>query len=551
MKKFWLKSYPTLVPKVFKESTSTLLDFFEEVFTQYKDLPMIESMGKKLSYNEVKKLSDKFAAYIQNITNLKSGDRVAIQMPNILQYPIVAIGCIKAGLVIVNINPLYTSYEMEKQLVDAKVKGIIILENFASKLDSIISKINIENIFITRFGDFLGSFRGFFANFFIKYIKGIYSDHSIKKFISLKKIFIKKNLVYKKPLLSTSSIVSIQYTGGTTGILKGAILSHKNILANIEQMCHWIGYRVKKGEEVVMTALPLYHIFSFSLNFLTSMKIGARNILIPNPRDMNSFLKSIKNKKVSIITGVNTLFDSMMKNENFSKVDFSNLKITISGGMNLSKSISEKWKNLTGNDIVETYGLTEASPAAIGSPFDGTHRNGSIGLPIPGTDIKILDDKNLSVDIGTPGNLFIKGPQVMKGYWRNKEETKKVLVDGWLNTGDIAVMDADGFITIVDRKKELINISGFNVFPSEIENVISMHSGVEEVAVTGFHYSELRDDIFAFVVKKDEDLTERNVLNHCRKYLTNYKIPHKIIFVDALPKSPLGKVLKRLLEKPM
>lgn len=546
----WLQLYPKEVPKTIKlDSNSTLISLFEEAFLKYKNLPMMENMGKVLRYKDVDRLSQNFASYIQNFTPLKPGDHVAIQLPNILQYPVAAIGLIRAGMVVVSINPLYTPYEMEKQITDAKVKAIIILENFADKLTTVLEKVKIETVIVAKVGDMLGTVKGGFINFILKNVKKIIPKYKLPqsiKFNDVLKLGRKKN--FTRYETESSAVAFIQYTGGTTGSSKGAMLTHRNIVANIEQGKAWLCNKLKEGKETMITALPLYHIFALTGNMFTMIKIGAHNVLVTNPRNMKSFIKDLKRRNFTCLFGVSTLFNALMQEKKFSKMNFSSLKVVMAGGMSLTDKVAAKWEEITGVPIVEAYGLTETSPAVIGNPFDGKHKQGYVGIPIPNTTAKVVDENGNTVEYGTPGNLLLKGPQIMKGYWENPEETANVLKDGWLFTGDIAIMEKDGFIKIVDRKKDMINVSGFNVYPNEIENIIDLHPKVKEVAAIGVPYNEFRDTIKVFIVKKDESLTEEEVLTHCKQYLTAYKMPKTVEFRSDLPKSNVGKILRRVLK---
>lgn len=547
----WLINYPSEVPKTLTiDSKATLVDLFEGAFAKYRDLPVMESMGKVMKYGELDRLSQNFAAYLQNYTKLKAGDHVAIQLPNLLQYPVAAIGFMRAGMVLVSLNPLFTPYEMESKLKDANVKAIVILENFAHKLEQILARVNLQTIITTEVGDMLGVAKKHLVNFTLKHIKKVVPNHSLPEAVSFSKaINLGKRLAFRKIKLESSQTAVIQYTGGTTGVSKGAMLSHANIVANVEQMKVWLCNKLNEGKETVVTAIPLYHIFAFTVNLVTMIKLGAKNILVANPRDMKSFIKDLLKHRITCITGVTTLFNALLSHKNFLKIDFSRLKMTMSGGMSLSETVAKKWEKLTGNPVIEAYGLTETSPGVIGNPFNGTHKLGTVGMPIPNTDAKIVDEFGNITPTGTAGDLLVKGPQVMQGYWQNQAETDNVLKDGWLYTGDIATMDADGFIKIIDRKKDVINISGFNVYPNEIEEVISMHQKVYEVAAIGLRQDEFREKIKVFIVKKDETLSEKEIIQHCKLHLTNYKLPKEIEFRSELPKSNVGKVLRRILRE--
>ena len=551
LKRPWLAKYPEVVPKkLLIDKRTTLVDLLENSFSRYKNLPMLESMGKILRYKDVDLLSQRFASYIQNFTNIKPGDNVAIQLTNLLQYPVAAIGLIRSGVSIVNLNPLYTPREMESKLRDANVKAILILENFAHKLENIIPSLNIETVVVTRVGDMFGFVKRNVVNFTLKYIKKMVPTYNLPSIVKFRDALkLGKKFTFKKPSLEGSQVAVIQYTGGTTGTSKGAMLTHTNIVSNIEQMTSWLCNKMKEGSETMVTALPLYHIFAFTINLLTMVKVGAKSLLIANPRNMKSFIKDLKKSKATCMTGVNTLFNGLLSNKKFPRLNLSKLKITISGGSSLNESIAKKWGKKTGVPIIEAYGLTEASPGVIGNLFDGNHKLGTIGLPIPNTDVKIVNEHGKTVAYGTPGDLLVKGPQVMKGYWKNPSETANVLKGGWLHTGDVAVMDQDGFVKIVDRKKDVIDISGFNVYPNEIEEVISQHPKVYEVAAIGIPHGEFKEVIKVFIVRRDTSLSEEEVLSHCKESLTAYKVPKYIEFRESLPKSNVGKVLRRILKE--
>lgn len=544
----WLKSYPSEVQKnITLDPNKTLLDFFEENFTKYATLPMIENQGTILTYQEVDTLSKNFASYIQNYTALQPGDHVAIQLPNILQYPIALIGFLRAGMVIVNMNPLYTPYEMENQIKDSEAKAIIILENFADKLEKILPNVNLETIIIAKIGDLLGLIKGGATNFIIKYCKKLIPKYSLPNAIKFStSLSLGRNKNFTKYEAKGTDIAFIQYTGGTTGMPKGAMLSHQNILSNVIQSKTWV-YTLKPYKEIIITAIPLYHIFALTANFLLMIAFGSLNVLITNPRDITKLIKKISRYKFTTLYAVAPLFKALCNDVNFKNLNFSQLKLAISGALSTPKTLSENWKKITKTPILEGYGLTEASPIISINPLNKTHKLESIGLPIPNTEIKIVDDNNIPVAYNTPGVLWVKGAQVMQGYWKNQKETDLVLQDSWLNTGDIASMDEDGFIKILDRKKDMINVSGFNVYPSEIENTLLLNEKIKEVAAIGVPYNEFREAIKLFIVKNDESLTKEEVLSHCKKHLAAYKVPKYIEFRLELPKSNIGKILKRQL----
>ncbi len=549
----WHKSYPAGVPSTINpDNYSSLIDLFNQSFKKYKDRDAFECMGTVLTYAEIDERSKNFAAYLQRDLQLNKGDRIAIQMPNILQYPIVMFGAIRAGLIVVNTNPLYTTHEMEHQFNDAGVTAIVIVSNFADKLKKIIHKTNIKHVIVTRIGDMHSFPKKTIINAVIKYIKKMEPSYSISGTIDFTDCLKKGELLVYSPVdVSGEDTAFLQYTGGTTGVAKGAMLTHRNMVANLEQTFAWIA--IKMGEnpqEIIITALPLYHIFSLTVNCLTFTKIGAKNILITNPRDMKGFVKEMSKHKFTVITGVNTLFNGLLNNDAFRKLDFSSLKFTIAGGMALQQFVAEEWKKVTKNSLLEGYGLTETSPVASCNPLDGTDKLGTIGLPFPSTNFSLRDDQGNLVPDGERGEICIKGPQVMKGYWNNSEETKKVFLENdWLLTGDIGIMLEGGYFKIVDRKKDMILVSGFNVYPNEIEDVVALHQGVLEVACIGIPDEKSCEAVKIFVVKKDPALTIEDLKIHCKKYLTGYKMPKYYEFRDSLPKSNIGKIIRRKLKE--
>ncbi|WMJ73011.1 AMP-binding protein [Cytophagaceae bacterium ABcell3] len=547
--KTWLKNYPKGVSdEINPDNNESVLEFYEDCIDKYKDMPAYVNMGKTLTFRQVDEYATSFAAYIQNKTNLKKGDRIAIQMPNLLQFPIAMFGAIKAGLVVVNTNPLYTEREMEHQFKDAKIKGIVILSNFASKLEAIKKNTGIETVIVANIGDMLG-FKGYIVNFVVKNIKKMVPPYHLDGAISFKEVLNQgKGQSYSRPKLTGSDICYLQYTGGTTGISKGAMLTHRNILANMEQIYEWFKPVLRDKQETVITALPLYHIFALTANCLAMLKYGAKNVLITNPRDMPAFIKELKKTPFTLMTGVNTLFNGLLNQPDFHNVDFSNFKLAVGGGMAVQKAVAERWEKVTGTKLAEGYGLTETSPVVACNPVDGTMKIGSIGLPLPSTELKIMDDDGNEVPVNEPGEIWVKGPQVMAGYWEKPEDTKNVMEGEWLKTGDVGTVNEEGFFRIVDRKKEMILVSGFNVYPNEVEDVIGQHPKVLEVGVKGMPDEKTTEAVKAFVVKKDPSLTADELKAHCKKSLTSYKVPKEIVFRDELPKSNVGKILRRLME---
>ena len=545
----WLKSYPDFVSPTTEINYQNIIEIYEQSIKNFGNKVAYKNMDEELTYNEVNECVDSLVWYFQNKTNLKKGDKVALQMPNLLQYPIAIFACLKAGFVIVNTNPLYTADEMLHQYKDSGAKAVIIVENFAYNLEKILSKTDIETIITTTIGDLLGTLKGGLVNFVIRNVKKMVPAYSLPGNISLKKI-LKENKGKKgEPVvINAEDTAFLQYTGGTTGVSKGAELTHENICANVSQVEEWIGENIEHGEEVIITALPLYHIFALTANCLTFFRYGAKNILITNPRDMPKFCADLKKNPFSVITGVNTLFIGLMNQEVFKSLDFSKMKLALGGGMAVQDIVAQQWEKLTGSALLEAYGLSETSPAATINPWNNKHKIGSIGLPLPNTDIKIFDDNLKEVKQGDPGEIGIKGPQVMKGYWKREDETKKCMHGDYFLTGDIGTMDEEGFFKIVDRKKEMILVSGFNVYPNDVEKAISENPKVLEVGVRGEKKEDGTEFVRAFIVRKDPSLTEEEVISFCREKLTNYKVPKSISFRDELPKSNVGKILRRLLK---
>lgn len=552
----WLKRYPDDVPATIDpDKYASLVDMFEQGAEQYADLPAYTNFGKTITYRELDTLSRDFAAYLQHSLQLAPGERIALMIPNLLQFPVCLFGALRAGLVIVNVNPLYTARELKHQLNDANTDTIVIIENFAHTLSEVIAETPVKNIILSRMGDHLGWFKGTVLNLVVKHVKKLIPEYQLPKVIAYPQALREgKTLSYTRPSLSGDSLAFLQYTGGTTGRSKGAMLSHRNMLANVEQCLGMYGPVLTNGEEKVVTALPLYHVFALTVNGLLFYRIGAHNLLITNPRDLSSLTNDMKDFHATCITGVNTLFNALVNNESFQQLDFSNLKLTIGGGMSVQKVVAEHWQTLTGSRLLEGYGLTECSPLVTVCPYDMTGYNGSIGLPVCSTDIRLVDDNDHTITLThTPGEMEVKGPQVMSGYWTAPGQESANALDspfheGWLRTGDIATMDEQGFFTIVDRKKDMILVSGFNVFPNEVEEVAMQHPEVLEAGAVGVpkaHYGEL---VKLVVVKKPgSNLDEATLIAHCRQYLTAYKVPKVVEFRDELPKTNVGKILRRKL----
>lgn len=544
----WLKSYPSFVPPTIDENKySSIIDIFNRGVKNFGNNPAIENMGKSITYNQLDEYSNAFAWWLQHKTNLKRGDSVAIQLPNLIQFSVAVFGILKAGMTVVNVNPLYTSEEMKHQFNDLEVKAIIILENFAVNLQKIHHETNIETIILTSIGDMLGTIKGAITNFVVRKVKKMVPAYTLSGAIPFKETIRNKN----KPdqiTITLKDTAFLQYTGGTTGVSKGVILTHGNICANMAQVDGWVGSLFVPGKEVFITALPMYHIFSLTANCILGVHLGAKNKLITNPRDMKAFIKELKKEPFSFFTGVNTLYNGLMNQEDFKTIDFSHLKLALAGGMALQDPVAIKFQQITGKPIIEAYGLSETSPGASVNPVDGNHRLGTIGLPLPSTVFKIFDDDGKEVPIGHPGEIGIKGPQVMPGYFKKPEETAKVFNGDFFLSGDIGIMDEDGFTKIIDRKKEMILVSGFNVFPNEVEKAIAEHPGVLEVGVRGVPDDKTTEAVKAFIVKRYENLTEEDIREFCVDKLTNYKMPKYIVFRNELPKSNVGKILRRLLE---
>ncbi len=548
MTKIWHKSYDAGVPyEINPNEYSSINDVLEVGFTKFKDLPAFHNMGTTLSYEQIDVLSRKFASYLQNDLQLQKGDRVAIMMPNILQYPVALFGVLRAGLIAVNVNPLYTPRELEHQLKDAGCKAIVIFANSAAVLEKILPNTPVKTVILTEIGDMLKFPKNYIVNFVIKNVKKMVPAFNIPNAIDFMDCLSKGNAdKFKKADVKLEDIAFLQYTGGTTGVAKGAILTHKNIVANMIQARAWIKNLITDGKEIVITPLPLYHIFSLTANCFIFNSVGALNVLITNPRDIPGFVKELKKWKFTAITGVNTLFNGLLNNEEFKKLDFSHLKVALGGGMAVQKSVADRWKQVTGLPLIEAYGLTETSPAACINPMTLKDYNGLIGLPLPSTDIEIKDDNGKTMPLGEIGEICVRGPQVMAGYYNRQDETDKVMTkDGFFKTGDLGYMNEQGYSKIVDRKKDMILVSGFNVFPNELEDVISQHPKVLECAAIGVPDEKSGEAVKVFIVKKDEGLTKEDLMKFCREQLTSYKVPKTIEFRTELPKSNVGKILRK------
>lgn len=550
MKAIWLENYPDGVPaEIDLSEYDSIADLFHRSIEKFRHLPAYVNLGKTISYDELDKFSRDFAAYLTQVLGMKKGDRIAIMMPNLLQYPIVLFAALRAGLVVVNTNPLYTESELKHQLSDAGCKTIVVLENFANTLQKVVGDTEVEHIITTRIGDMFDFPKSVLINLVVKHVKKMVPKFHLPNAISFKQALKRgQSAEHQDEDLDHEDIAFLQYTGGTTGLAKGAILTHKNMLANLLQAHHWAAKDLQEGKEVVVTALPLYHIFALTANALFALKLGAKSLLITNPRDYPNFIKELSKEKFSYITGVNTLYNKLLHTEGFDALDFSNIKIALGGGMAVQKSVADRWQQVTGSPILEAYGLTETSPAVCVNPLDIVEYTGKIGLPIPSTEVSIRDVDGNEVALGERGELCVRGPQVMRGYWNRPKETAEVLdEDGWLRTGDVAIMDEKGSCKIVDRIKDMILVSGFNVYPNEVEDVVASHNKVLEVGAIGVPHESSGEAIKLFVVKDDDSLTVEELMTFCYEQMTGYKCPKEIVFVDDLPKTNIGKVLRRKL----
>ncbi|AUH74002.2 AMP-binding protein [Legionella sainthelensi] len=551
MDKRWFEQYQKGVPHEIDPSQySSLVALFKESCTRYAHKPSYTNMGHSITFAELNTLSRDFAAYLQQL-NLQKGARVAIMLPNVLQYPVALFAILRAGYVVVNTNPLYTTDELIHQMNDSGAEAIIVLANFAKTVEKGLSSIPaLKHVLVTEVGDLFPTIKRIIVNSIVKYVKKAVPAYHIPHAVAFNYALLEgKQAPLHHVDLTHDDIAFLQYTGGTTGVAKGAILTHGNMIANILQADSWIKPLGLDNDEIIVTAIPLYHVFSLTANCLTFLKEGAKNVLITNPRDMGNFIKEIKNVRFTAITGVNTLFNGLLNHPQFKDVDFSRLKIALSGGMALQKSVALKWLEVTKTPVLEAYGLTETSPAAIMNPMNLTEYTGSIGVPISSTEVAILDDNENEVPIGTSGEICIKGPQVTPGYWKRPDETALVFTkNGYLKTGDIGRMDEEGFIYLVDRKKDMLLVSGFNVYPNEIEQVIGMHPGVLEVGVVGIFDKDSGERVKACIVKKDPNLTAEQVISYCREHLTAYKVPKEVEFYKELPKTNVGKILRRALK---
>jgi long-chain acyl-CoA synthetase len=553
MEKVWLKSYPNGVPvEIDPDAFSSINAIFDQSVVHYAERPAFTNFGKSISFAELDEQCRAFAAYLEKRVGLKKGDRIAIMMPNLLQYPVAMFAALRAGLIVVNTNPLYTARELNHQLTDAGVSAIVIVENFAHVLEQCIDETPVKTVIVTRMGDMLPPLKGTIVNLVVKYVKRLVPGYHLPGAIPFKSALEEGKALNLTPVKVTGDdIAFLQYTGGTTGVAKGAMLTHRNIVANVEQAAAWLKPFTDPDEpDIVITALPLYHIFSLTANCMVFMRSGGMSFLITNPRDMKGFVKELTGLKFTVITGVNTLYNGLLNTPGFENLDFSRLRIALGGGMAVQRSVAERWRSITGTTLIEAFGLTETSPAVSINPLDVEEFSGSIGLPVPSTEVCVRDENKNDLGFNEPGELCVRGPQVMKGYWERQEETAKSIdSDGWFYTGDMATIDEHGFLHIVDRKKDMILVSGFNVYPNEVEDAVALHPDVLEVGAIGVPDESSGEAVKLIVVKKNPALTEEKLKEHCRQKLTGYKRPRYITFAKELPKSNVGKILRRELRE--
>jgi long-chain acyl-CoA synthetase len=552
VEKIWLNNYPQGMPaEIDTEKYQTINDIFHRSVERFSTCPAYSNLGKTMTFAELEQKSRAFAAYLQADAGLHPGDRIALMMPNLLQYPVALFGALRAGLIVVNVNPLYTDRELSHQLRDSGAVAIVILENFAHTLEAVLDETLVTEVITTRVGDLAGFPKSALVNFVIKRVKKMVPPFSLPFNTNFNTVLKKgKDLDFHEAELEARDTAFLQYTGGTTGIAKGAELTHGNMVANMLQAGAWASADLQEGKEVFIAALPMYHIFALTANVLFGLELGARNVLITNPRDFKGFVKTLGKEDFSFMTGVNTLFNALMETPGFSALDFSHFKVTLGGGMAVQQVVADRWKKVTGVTLSEAYGLTETSPAVCINPLNIDHYTGMIGLPIPSTEVEIRDAEKNPLPIGERGELWVRGPQVMKGYWQRPEETAEVMdANGWLRTGDVAILNEEGYVKIVDRLKDMINVSGFNVFSNEIEGVIAAHEKVLEVGVVGVPDEHSGEAVKAFVVKKDDSLTEEELKRYCHEQLTGYKCPRVVVFLRELPKTNIGKVLRRALRE--
>lgn len=549
MDKVWLKSYPPGVPdEINPGQFASLNELMGACCARYREHPAFSNQGATISWGRLDALSRNFAAYLQHGIGLRPGDRVALMLPNLLQYPVALFGVLRAGCTVVNVNPLYTARELQHQLADSGAVAIVVLDNFAHTFEEVQANTQVRHVVTTRVGDMLHFPKAQIVNLVVKHLKHMVPEWHIKGAVSLSDALHRgEALAFDEPAAGGSDTAFLQYTGGTTGVPKGAVLTHRNIVANVEQTAAWVAGALDEGREVAVIPLPLYHIFALTMT-LTLCRLGAHIVLITNPRDIPAFVKELKHTRFSVLIGVNTLFNALLATPELRQVDASAIKLVVAGGMALQRSVAERWQQLIGVAIVEGYGLTEASPVVCANPPKVDKFTGSIGLPIPSTEVALLDDSGKEVPFGEAGEICVRGPQVMPGYWNMPDETAKVFThDGWLRTGDIGVMDERGYFRLIDRKKDVIVVSGFQVFPNEVEEVVAMHPGVFEVAAVRIHDEHSGEAVKIVVLRRDAGLSAEALIEHCRKNLTGYKVPKEVSFrSEPLPKSPVGKILRRV-----
>lgn len=548
MEKIWLSSYPDGVPKeINPDAYQSIIEIFDESVAKFSDKPAFENSGTIYTYRELDQKVTDFAAYLQQALGLRQGDRLAVMMPNVLQYPVAILGAMKAGLSVINVNPMYTKRELKHQLNDACADIILVVENFAHTVAAVCEETTLKHVMVSGIGDGLHGFKSLLTNFVVKRLKKLVPAYELKNAISYNQALKKGATLTLNPVnLTQNDIAFLQYTGGTTGVAKGAVLTHRNLVANIEQSYAWLSDVVSEGKEIVITALPMYHIFSLTANCLMFIKLGGKNVLITNPRDMKGFVKELSKHQFTAFTGVNTLFNGLLNTPGFKTLDFSKLNFSLGGGMAVQQSVATQWAEVTGTVLLEAYGLTETSPGVCMNPTNLKSYSGSIGLPLSSTDISIRDDDGNELPQGESGELWIRGPQVMRGYLDRPEETAKVFREGgWFTSGDVAFVNEQGFLKLVDRKKDMILVSGFNVYPNEVEEVVASHDKVLEVGAIGIPSKSCGEVVKVFIVKKDDSLTEKEVIAFCKENLTGYKVPKAVVFIEELPKSNVGKILRK------
>jgi long-chain acyl-CoA synthetase len=546
VEKIWLKSYPSGLPReIDADRFSSVAEIWRDACSRFADRPAYSNMGAVLSYRDMEAMTASVAGYLRDELKLDKGDRVAIMMPNLLQYPIALFGALRAGLTVVNVNPLYTARELQHQLSDSGAKAIFILANFVDTLEQVIDKTSVEHVVLTEIGDCLPLPKRWLVNFVVKYVKKMVPAHNVAG-TSMRHV-VQAAGIGSEPDISPQDVAFLQYTGGTTGVAKGAVLTHRNIVANVQQTVACLEQSMSADREIIVTPLPLYHVLALTANCIAFVQVGALNVLITNPRDLTAFVKELSKWEFSVLTGVNTLFNALLNNPEFRTLDFSALRIVVGGGMAVQSSVAQKWKEVTGTVLIEGYGLTETSPVVCVNPVDLEAYNGSIGLPVPSTEVSFRDDDGNEVALGQPGELWVRGPQVMRGYWQRPDATAEVLTeDGWLKTGDVAVIDEQGYVRIVDRKKDMIVVSGFNVYPNEVEDAIAAHEDIMEVGCIGVPDERTGEAVKIFVVlKPGSALTAEAIQDYAREQVTAYKVPRQIEFREDLPKSNVGKILRR------